>query len=98
MEQAFSKSTPYDKKSKCWTDIKKAIYNTLMQRHGPFPKRNKFQDMIKTLDPRYMVTSHKYFNETEMPKLYEQLREKVEEDLHELKYSTTTTDLSNQGA
>ena len=49
--------------------------------------------MIKTLDPWYVVPSHKYFNETEIPKLYGQLWEKVEKYLRELKYSTTTNDL-----
>lgn len=31
--------------------------------------------MIKTLDPCHKPQSHKYFNETEMPKLYGQLLE-----------------------
>lgn len=93
--QAFSKSTPYDKKSKRWTDITKAIMIHLCKDMVPFQtvERSGFQDMIKTLDPRYVVPSRKYFNETEMPKLYGQLREKVENDLRELKYFATTTDL-----
>ncbi|KAK0145661.1 Zinc finger BED domain-containing protein 1 [Merluccius polli] len=56
-------------------------------------ERSRFKDMTKTLDLRYKPPSHKYFTETEMPKLYGQLRERVENDLRELKYYATTTDL-----
>ncbi|RXN16541.1 zinc finger BED domain-containing 1-like protein [Labeo rohita] len=37
--------------------------------------------------------SRKYFTETEMPKLYAELRENVEKELCDLKYFATTTDL-----
>ncbi|RXN30789.1 zinc finger BED domain-containing 1-like protein [Labeo rohita] len=49
--------------------------------------------MIRAIDPRYEVPSRKYFTETEMPKLYAELRENVEKELCDLKYFATTTDL-----
>lgn len=93
--EAFSKSIPYDRKSKRWNDITRAITTHLCKDMVPFQtvERSRFKDMIKTLDPRYEPPSRKYFTEKEMPKLYGQLRERVENDLRELKHYATTTDL-----
>ncbi|KAK0151906.1 Endoplasmic reticulum export factor CTAGE5 [Merluccius polli] len=56
-------------------------------------ERRGFKAMIRAIDPRYEVPSRKYVTETEMPKLYAKLREKVEKELCDLKYFATTTDL-----
>ena len=93
--EGFSKSIPYDRKSKWWKDISRAITKHLCRDMVSFQtvERSGFKDMIKYLDPRYEPPSCKYFTEKEMPKLYGQLRERVENDLCELKYYATTTDL-----
>ena len=84
--QAFSKSTAYDRKSKRWSDIKRAVTAYLCKDMVPFytVERSGFKEMIKTLDARYEPPSRKYFSETEMPKLYSELRDKVEKDLRQL--------------
>ncbi len=52
--QAFSKSTPYDRKSTRWNDITRAITTHLCKDMVPFQtvERSGFKHMIKTLDPR----------------------------------------------
>ena len=84
--QAFSKSTAYDRKSKRWSDITRAVTTYLCKDMVPFytVERSGFKEMIKTLDARYEPPSRKYFSETEMPKLYSELRDKVEKDLRQL--------------
>lgn len=48
----------------------------------PFQRVEKcgFIWMVKTLDQRYMVSSHKYFNEVEMPKLHGEVWGQVAEE------------------
>ena len=84
--QAFSKSTAYDRKSKRWSDITRAITTYLCKDMVPFytVEHSGFKEMIKTLDARYEPLRRKYFSETEMPKLYSELRDKVEKDLRQL--------------
>ncbi|XP_040278097.1 E3 SUMO-protein ligase ZBED1-like [Bufo bufo] len=93
--KAFSKGTPYDKKNRRWIDITNAITLYLCKDMVPFltVEKRGFQNMIKTLDPRYEVPSRKYFSQTEMPKLYDKVREQVKNELRSIKYYATTTDL-----
>ncbi|XP_034040262.1 zinc finger BED domain-containing protein 1-like [Thalassophryne amazonica] len=56
-------------------------------------ERRGFKTMIGAIEPRYELPSRKYFTETEMPRLYSELREKVERELCGLKYFATTADL-----
>ena len=51
--EAFSKSIPYDRKSKRWNDITRAITTHLCKDMIPFQtvERSGFKDMTKTLDP-----------------------------------------------
>lgn len=95
ISQAFLKGTPYDKKSQRWTDITKSIAVHLCKDMVPFQtvERSGFLGVIKTLDPRYVVPSRKYFSEVEIPKLHAEVRDQVETELRELKHYATTTDL-----
>ena len=95
IQQSFSKGTPYNRKSPRWMEITRAIIVYLCKDMVPFQavERRGFNAMIKAIDPRYEVPSRKYFTETEMPKLYAELREKVEKEMCDLKYFATTTDL-----
>ncbi len=95
IQQSFSKGTPYIRKSPRWIEITRAITVYLCKDMVPFQtvERRGFKAMIRAIDPRYEVPSRKYFTETEMPKLYAELRENVEKELCDLKYFATTTDL-----
>ncbi|KAF0022864.1 hypothetical protein F2P81_024845 [Scophthalmus maximus] len=95
IQQSFAKGNPYNRKSLRWIEITRAITVYLCKDMGPFQtvERRGFKAMIRAIDPRYKVPSRKYFTETEMPKLYAELREKVEKELCDLKYFATTMDL-----
>ncbi|XP_044130059.1 E3 SUMO-protein ligase ZBED1-like [Bufo gargarizans] len=93
--KAFCKGTPYDKKNGRWIEITNAITLYLCKDMVPFltVEKSGFQNMIKTLDPCYEVPSRKYFSQTEVPKLYDKVREQVKNELRSIKYYATTTDL-----
>lgn len=93
--QAFSKGTPYDKKSQRWIDITHSIAVFLCKDMVPFQtvERSGFLDMVNTLDQRYVVPSRKYFSEVEIPKLHAEVRSQVEKELCDIQQYATTTDL-----
>ncbi|KAL3972567.1 protein-disulfide reductase (glutathione) [Sarotherodon galilaeus] len=93
--QAFSKGTPYAKPSQRWIDITNAITVYLCKDMVPFltVEKSDFKNMVKTLDPRYEVPDRKRFSRTEMPKLFDQVREQVKKELRSIKHYATTTDL-----
>lgn len=93
--QAFSKGTPYAKTSQRWIDITNAITVYLCKDMVPFltVEKSGFKDMVKTLDPHYEVPDGKRFSQTEMPQLFDQVREQVKKELRSIKHYATTTDL-----
>jgi len=52
-----------------------------------------FQQMLKNFDSQNQVPSRKYFSETSIPKLYNQERERVVNELSQAKFFTATTDV-----
>lgn len=56
-------------------------------------EKKGFRDLIKTLDPRYVMPSRKHFSEVELPRLYGECRRKIEAELRDALYFSTTTDL-----
>ncbi len=55
-------------------------------------EKDGFRRMIKTLDPRYVIPSRKYFSQTAIPNLYQQHRAKLEVDLATIPHFAATTD------
>ncbi|KAE8575740.1 hypothetical protein XENTR_v10003928 [Xenopus tropicalis] len=95
LKDAFAKGTAYDKKSKRWNDITNAITFHLAKDLVPLNTVEKvgFKQMIKVLDPRYVLPSRNYFSRTALPNLYQQHRAKVEADLATVHHFSATTDL-----
>ncbi|XP_067257230.1 E3 SUMO-protein ligase ZBED1-like [Chanodichthys erythropterus] len=86
---------PYDKQSKRNKDITKAITNFLAKDMMPFSTVENvgFRKMMSVIDPRYELPGRKYFSRTAIPKLYGEVRERVEEQLKSVSYFATTADL-----
>ncbi|RXN23605.1 zinc finger BED domain-containing 1-like protein [Labeo rohita] len=95
LKDAFTKGTAYDKKSKRWNDITNAITFHLAKDMVPLNTVEKvgFKEMIKVLDPRYVLPSRNYFSRTATPNLYQKHRAKVEADLATVRHFSATTDL-----
>uniref|UniRef100_A0A803JGT7 BED-type domain-containing protein n=1 Tax=Xenopus tropicalis TaxID=8364 RepID=A0A803JGT7_XENTR len=95
LKDAFTKGTAYDKKSTWWNDITNAITFHLAKDMVSLNTVEKvgFKQMIKVLDPRYVLPSRNYFSRTAIPNLYQQHRAKVEADLATIRHFSATTDL-----
>lgn len=92
---AFEKGTLYDKKSKRWNEITNAVTFHLAIDMVPLSTVEKrgFREMVKTLDPRYVLPSRNYFSRTAIPDLYTIHRAKVEAALANVSHFSATTDL-----
>ena len=92
---AFSRGTPYDRKSKRWNEITNSITIHLAKDMVPLNTVEKggFKQMIKMLDPRYELQSRKYFSQVAIPNLYQKNRAKLETELATVPHFAATTDM-----
>lgn len=56
-------------------------------------ERNGFIRLMNHLCPRYKIPSRRYFSDTMMPNIYENLKEKVKNKLKDSAYISFTTDI-----
>ncbi|KAG2457434.1 ZBED1 protein, partial [Polypterus senegalus] len=52
-----------------------------------------FQKLLRTIDPKYVIPSRKYFAEEALPKLYNEVKEKILNQLQNVRHFSTTSDL-----
>ncbi|KAL0151240.1 hypothetical protein M9458_053431, partial [Cirrhinus mrigala] len=92
---SFANAIPYDKKSRRWLDLTRAITTHICKDMAPIHTVEKegFKALVKTLDARYVMPSCKYFRQVELPSLYMSCRSEVENELRDVAHFATTTDL-----
>lgn len=92
---SFVAITPYEKSSKRSKDITRAVSYFLAKEMMPLStvEQDGFRKLVKVLDSRYELPGRKYFSKTALPQLYEECREKLENNLRNVKYFATTSDL-----
>lgn len=92
---AFASAVPYEKTSKRWREITNAVTHHIAKDMVPVQtvERDGFKKLIKTLDPKYVLPSRKYFAQTALPELYTACRERVVDQLKNVEFFSTTTDL-----
>ena len=56
-------------------------------------EKKGFRALVKTLDPRYNMPDRKHFSHVQLPRMYEECRAKVKEELQHVEYYALTTDL-----
>lgn len=90
---AFSTVIPYDKKGPRWQAITDAVTYYIAKDMVPIytVEKNGFIKMLQTIDPKYQLPSRKYF--VALPNLYNKTRARVAEQLQNIVYYSTTTDL-----
>lgn len=98
--EVFEKNARYDPKSSRAKEISRSIAVFLAKDMQPFYTVEKpgFRQMIKKLDPKYVVPTRKYFSQTEIPMLYTHAMESVKQDLKHVEYFAATTDLWTSAA
>ncbi|KAL0170634.1 hypothetical protein M9458_035230, partial [Cirrhinus mrigala] len=92
---SFVAITPYERCSKRSKDITRAVSNFLAKDMMPLStvEQDGFRKLVKVLDSRYELPGRKYFSKTALPQLYEECRGKLENNLRNVRYFATTTDL-----
>ena len=92
---AFAKSTKYKQGSEKWAQCTTAVARYLVKESVPFQtvERESFQKMLATLDAQYEPPGRKYFSETAIPKLYDQLSGEITSELKEANFIALTSDM-----
>ena len=96
LTEVIEKSKMYDSKSQRVRELNDAVARFLAQDMQPFYTVEKpvFKRMVRMLDPKYSLLSRKYFSDTEIPRLYSELKEGVVKPaVQGADYFTATTDL-----
>ena len=92
---SFSHCIPYDKKGSRWKAIMDAITLHIAKDMVPIHtvEKPRFIHMLKTLDHRQVLPSHKYLAEVASPHLYKCTRKKITKELEGVSFYSTTIDL-----
>ena len=92
--QAFEGGAPYEMTSKQWKEVTEAITFYLAKDMVPIKtvENEGFQRLLKVVDPRYELSSRKYFSNTAVPRMYTECRAKIESKVQNVIFFPTTSD------
>lgn len=73
IKQSFAQGTPYEKTSQRHKQITCAISHYICKDMAPvyIVEKDSFRDLVKVLDPRYVMPGRKHFSKVELPRLYD---------------------------
>ncbi|XP_035984201.1 zinc finger BED domain-containing protein 1-like isoform X1 [Fundulus heteroclitus] len=93
--ESLSRCTPYEKTSQRHKQITVAIAHYICKGMVPVyeVEKESFRELVKVLDPRYVMPSRKHFSQVELPRLYDACRAKVEREVCSVGHFALTTDL-----
>lgn len=95
INESLARGTPYEKTSQRHKQITSAISSYICKGMAPIyvVEKESFRNLVKVLDPRYVMPNRKYFSQVELPRLYSACRAKVEKEVRSVAYYALTTDL-----
>lgn len=93
--EAFSKMTKYKRESDKWKTLTRNVATFLVVENAPLRTVEKpaFREMLQSFDKQYELPSKKYFSNTVIPQLFNETKEKIITELHDLDFFSTTTDM-----
>ncbi|XP_061550161.1 E3 SUMO-protein ligase ZBED1-like [Phycodurus eques] len=92
----LTKCIPYDEQSRRHREITDAISEFIISEDSASLytiEKKGFRELVKTLDPRYNMPDRKHFSDVQLPRMYDECRAKVTEELKYVEYYALTTDL-----
>ncbi|XP_077411679.1 E3 SUMO-protein ligase ZBED1-like isoform X2 [Vanacampus margaritifer] len=95
-KESFTKFVVYDEQSRRHREITDAISVFIISEDTASAhtvEKKGFRALIKTLDPKYNMPDRKHFSDVQLPRMYEECRAKVSEELKNVEYYALTTDL-----
>lgn len=96
LQQVINKGKKYESNSSRACELNKAAAYYLAKDMPPLyaVERSGFKRLIAKLDPKYALPSRNHFSETEIPGLYNEMRDSVvRPQLKQARYFSSTTDL-----
>ena len=95
LQASMEKYQEYDKKGKKWNELTDAVTYYIGKETLPIRTVEKpgFKNFLKKFDARYQLPSQKYFSQKALPNLYTPVKDKVKQELSDVKYFSATTDL-----
>ena len=95
ISDAFQKYQKYERGSKQWQKLMDSVAKCLAKDMMPIytVEKSGFQQLLKDFDPRYQLPSRKYFSQQAIPKLYNETREKIIQQLESVEFFSATTDM-----
>lgn len=83
LKEAFAQGSQYEKTSQRHKQITGAISRYICKGMAPvyIVEKDSFRDLVRTLDPRYVMPSRKHFSKVELPGLYASCRAEVEREV-----------------
>ncbi|XP_077359465.1 E3 SUMO-protein ligase ZBED1-like isoform X2 [Festucalex cinctus] len=95
-KELMTKFVFYDEQSRRHREITDAISEFIISEDTASAytvEKKGFRELIKILDPRYNLPDRKHFSDVQLPRMYEECRAKVTEELKNVEYYALTTDL-----
>ena len=95
IKEAIDRLKPYPANSSRAQELNRAVASFIASEMQPYQVVEKpgFKKMISKLDPKYQLPTRKYFSHNEIPRMYNEVVERVKEDISYIKYFAATTDL-----
>lgn len=95
ISQAFSKMQKYERGGKQWQKLTNSITNCLAKDMMPLytVEKSGFKRLLNDFDPKYDIPSRKYFSQQAIPKLYNEMKEGVLQQLHNIEFFSATSDM-----
>jgi len=92
---AMQKGVHYEKNSTRWKSLTDSVSRYIAGNMLPIHTVDSqhFRKMLMIFDPKYTLPGRNYFGETAIPALYNEVRNRVSNDVLSAKYFSATTDL-----
>jgi hypothetical protein len=92
---AFSKLQKYERGGKQWQKLTNSVTKCLAKDMMPIytVEKSGFQQLLKDFDPKYQLPSRKYFSQQAIPKLYNETRESILQQLQSTEFFSATSDM-----
>ena len=93
--EAFSKLQKYKRGGRQWQKLTDSVTNCLAKDMMPIytVEKSGFQQLLKDFDPRYQLPSRKYFSQQAIPKLYNETKESILQQLRSAEFFSATSDM-----
>ncbi|KAI2647756.1 E3 SUMO-protein ligase ZBED1 [Labeo rohita] len=84
--EAFSKMAKYKRESDKWKTLTRNVATFLVAETLHTVEKPAFREMLESFDKQYELLSRKYFSNTVIPQLFNETKEKIITELHDLDF------------